>query len=544
MIPSTSTSTLGPLRKPAFLAYSVAGMSSNFGWQLHIVGASWLMTTLGGTPAQIALVQTAVALPFMLLSVPGGAISDRIGQRAMVLWAQIFLLVISVYLAASAYYGNLTPNLLLACTFLIGCGRAIYYPGWSSMVSEFLPRSEVPQGVALNALHNNLARSLGPALGGLVVAAVGAFVAFVLNALSHVSVFLTALRWPERVARDDLPPETFGHAIMAGLRYVALSPNLTAYSLRAAVFNFGAVAVLALMPLISRDLLHGGPQLYGFLFGAFGAGAVMAAFFFGALRARIASEPFLALGHGLFAVAMWVLAVSSLVWLSLLAALVAGVAWIFVQSTLYAGFQTASPRWVMSRSIAIYLTFVFGGNALGSMAWGVLAGGSGTRITLTVAAALLAAALALRFCCPVREIDGDGLDPHGGWIKPEPRLDMVPSSGPIVTTIHYRIREDDVAAFLTAMREKRAHRARDGAMRWTLSRDLLDPTLWFERFKVATWAEALRLQSRSTLAYVQVIERVRELHQGTGKPEVHYELVRDPAADPGSHHRFGSQPDV
>lgn len=228
----------------------------------------------------------------MLLSLPGGAISDKIGQRTMVLWSQVFLLVISIFLTVGAYLGLMTPLLLLACTFLIGCGRAIYFPGWQSMVSEFLPRKEVPQGVAIAAIYNNLARSLGPAVGGLVVAAVGAFVAFALEALSHVSTFLTALRWPRQAPGHDLPPEPLGRAIMGGLRYVALSPNLMAFTVRAAVFNVGAVAILALMPLISRDLLNGGPRLYGFLFGAFGAGAVMAALFFGRFATGSGSNPF------------------------------------------------------------------------------------------------------------------------------------------------------------------------------------------------------------------------------------------------------------
>lgn len=541
---STEASLLATLRNRPFLIYSLAGMSANFGWQLQIVGASWLMTTLGGTPEQIALVQTAVALPFMLLSLPGGAISDRIGQRPMVLRTQVFLLIVSVALTVCAYVGLMTPMLLLLCTFLIGCGRAMYFPGWHSMVSEFLPRNKVPQGVAIAAIHNNLARSLGPAVGGLVVAAVGAFVAFALDALSHLSTIVTAMRWPKNAAGANLPPEPLGQAIMGGLRYVALSPNLMAFTLRAAVFNIAAVAILALMPLISRDLLNGGPRLYGFLFGAFGAGAVLAAFFFGALRSRIRPEPFLALGHGLFAGALALLAFSTMIWLSLLGALLAGIAWIFVQSTLYSGVQTASPRWVMSRSIAIYHTFLFGGNALGSLIWGILAGKYGTSISLLAAAALLIMAPALRLRFRIREIDDEGLDPHDQWIAPIPRLDLLPKSGPIVTTIQYRIREEDVAEFLAAMGEKRAHRARDGAMRWTLSRDMIDTTLWFERFKVATWAETQRLQSRSTVSYLQVIERVRKLHQGNEKPEVHYELVRHPSTDTGTRHPVSPQPGV
>lgn len=531
-----ATSSLAPLKNRAFLGYSLAGMSANFGWQLQVVGASWLMTTLGGTPGQIALVQTAVALPSMLLSLPGGAISDKIGQRKMVIWSQLFLLVVSGFLAVCAWIGAMTPMLLLACTFLIGSGRAMYFPGWHSMVSEFLPRPDVPQGVAISAVHNNLARSLGPAIGGLVVAAMGAFVAFLLNALSHVTVLLTALGWPKTRPNAHLPPEPLGSAIMGGLRYVTLSPNLMAFMIRSMVFNTGAIAILALMPLISRDLLNGGPTLYGFLYGAFGTGAVLAAVCFGALRRRFRPEPLLAMGQMLFAAGLVILAISPLIWLSFLAALLVGISWILVQATLYAGVQTSSPRWVMSRSIAIYHTFLFGGNALGSLIWGLIAGLYGTDISLMAAAALLILAMVLYFPFRIREIDGTGLDPHGTWVPPVPRVDMVPTSGPVVITIHYRIRDEDIPEFLAAMSEKSAHRSRDGAIRWTLSRDMMDPTLWCERFKVATWAEAQRLQSRGTIAYQQVIGRVQALHQGEGKPDVHYELIRHPGAQSTASH--------
>lgn len=524
-----SSSPLEPLRNRGFLIYWLAGLSANFGWQVQLVGASWLMISLGGSPAQVALVQTSVALPVMLLSLPGGTLSDRFGQRAMVLWAQSFLMLVSIVLAACAYFGLLTPVLLLTCTFLVGAGRALYYPGWQSMVFEFFTRDKAPAAFAINTGNLNIARSLGPAIGGAIVAAAGAFLAFLVSALSNISVLFVASRWKIERPSQDLPPEPFLSAIMAGLRYIALSPTLIKIITRSFVFNVAAISVMALLPLVARDILQGGPRTYGFLLGAFGAGAVAAALMVQSLRQRMGLEKFLAAGFLTFAAATAILGASTNFVLSLVGAALAGVCWILIQVTFGSTNQVSSPRWVISRSIGVYQTFVFGGNALGSLAWGLLAGTYGTPVALYAAATMMALGALLGLVMRLREPDGTGLDPASAWVAPTPNVDMVSKSGPILTTITYRIREEDAPRFLDAMREKRRYRIRDGAVRWTLSRDILDPELWFERFKVATWAEAQRLHSRRTVAGGLVIEAVRKLHQGPEGPEVHYELVRSPA---------------
>lgn len=524
----TPSSPFAPLRNRNFRVYWLAGLSANFGWQIQLVGASWLMISLGGSPKQVALVQTFVALPVMLLSVPGGTLSDRLGQRLLVLWAQSFLMVVSIALAVSAWFGALTANTLLACVLLVGAGRALYYPGWQSMVFEFFERSQTAAAFAINTGNLNIARSLGPAIGGAIVASAGAFLAFLISALSNVSVLFVAARWKIARPAEDLPPEPFGSAIMAGLRYIALSPTLLKIITRSFLFNIGAISVMALLPLVSRDILQGGPQVYGFLLGGFGVGAVAAALLAQNLRNRIGLEPYLAAGFLLFAGAAAVLAVSPLLILSLLASAVAGVCWILIQVTFGSSNQVASPRWVISRSIGIYQTFVFGGNALGSLVWGIIAERQGTAVALLCAAGFLAAGAVLGLLMRLTEAEGNGLDAASTWVAPTPNIDMVFKSGPILTTITYRIREEDIPQFLEAMQEKRRNRIRDGAARWTLSRDIMDPMLWFERFKVATWADAQRLHARRTVAGGLVIEAVRKLHQGDDRPEVHYELVRQP----------------
>ncbi|MBF9032671.1 MFS transporter [Rhodobacterales bacterium HKCCE2091] len=521
-------SPLEPLKHRPFLVYWLAGLSANFGWQIQLVGASWLMVLLGGTPQQVALVQTFVALPVMVLSLPGGAITDRVGQRATVLWAQSFLLVVSVALAVLAWFEVLTPVLLLLGTLLIGSGRALYYPGWQSMVLDFFSRDEAPAAFAINNGNLNIARSLGPAIGGAIVATAGAFLAFVVNALANISVLVVARGWSKPDRADGLPPEPFWSAIAAGIRYISLSPALLTLILRSFVFNLAAIAAMAILPLVAHDVIGAGPEAYGLLLGAFGAGSVAATLMLQPLRARVPLETCITGAFLVFAAALATLAFSTNLALSLVATACAGVCWIVVQVSFASTNHVSSPRWVMSRSIAIYQTFVFGGATIGSLLWGWIAQSFGTPAALYAAAATMAAGATLGLFLKIRTPDLAGLDPQSDWVPPTPRVDMVAKSGPIVTTITYRIREEDTAAFLEAMRVKRRHRMRDGAARWTLSRAIDDPMIWIERFKVATWAGTQRLHSRRTVAGGQAIEKVRQLHQGPGRPEVRYEIVRDP----------------
>jgi MFS family permease len=521
-------SPLAPFRNRGFLGYWLTGLSANLGWQIQLVGASWLMVEMGGSAQQVALVQTAVALPVMLMSLPGGVMADLVGQRKLIIWAQSFLLVVSFGLAAAAYFQALTPALLLACTFLIGSGRALYYPGWQSMVFEFFSRENVGPALAINSSNLNIARSVGPAIGGAIVAASGAFVAFVINGICNLTVILVARRWPKVTATDGLPPESFGNAIMAGLRYMSLSPTLIAVTLRSFVFNIAAISAMALLPLVARDLIGGGPTTLGVMLGSFGVGAIFGSFVTDALRTKVPLERIFAGAHVGFAIATAVLALSSSLAVSLLAGMLGGFCWIITQVLYNYLVQVQSPRWVISRMISIYLTFVFGGNAIGSFVWGWLADSRSTPDSLLVSAAVCAASALLALSFRIREPSASGLAPHGTWTPPQPAIDLVARSGPIMTSITYRIRDENTGAFLDAMREKRRNRIRDGGTRWTLSRDILDPMIWTERFKVATWADAQRLHARRTVAGALVNETVRKLHDGAEAPEVHYELIRQP----------------
>src|SRR5882757_6304907 len=288
--PQTSTSPFAPLRQPIFRAIWLANLVSNFGGLIQAVAASWLMTTIAASPDMIALVQASTTLPVMIFSLAAGAISDNYDRRLVMLTAQGFMFAVSTALAVSAWLGLLGPWLLLTFTFLIGCGTALNNPAWQSSVSDMVPRRDIPAATMLNSAGFNSARSVGPALGGLIVATVGVAAAFVINAMSYVALIAVLVRWRPVYQERLLPRETMGIAMSAGLRYVAMSPNILSVILRGLAFGFGGIVILALLPLIARDFIKGGPVTFGILLGGFGVGAIIGALVSARLRSVLATE--------------------------------------------------------------------------------------------------------------------------------------------------------------------------------------------------------------------------------------------------------------
>jgi MFS family permease len=521
-----------PLRQPIFRAVWFASLASNFGGLVQAVGASWMMTSIAASPDMVALVQASTTLPVMLFSLAAGAISDNYDRRSIMLTAQGFMLVVSVMLALSAWFGLITPWLLLTFTFLIGCGTALNNPAWQSSVGDMVPRRDVPAAVTLNSVAFNIARSVGPAIGGAIVAAAGAVAAFTINAFSYIALIVVLARWqPPRVERL-LPRETLWIAMGAGIRYIAMSPNIRSVILRSFAFGFGGIVVLALLPLIARDLVHGGPLTFGVLLGAFGAGAVAGAFMSARLRRMLSTEALVRLTFAGYAAAAAIIALSTTMWLTMPALCVAGASWVLTLSTFNATVQLSAPRWVVGRALALYQMGAFGGMAMGSWAWGkaTLHLGPEKALLISAIALLVGAAIGLRYQLP--PLEALNLDPLSRWREPKVAVDIEPRSGPVIVTIEYIIKEEDVVAFLNAMAERRRIRRRDGARHWTLLRDLTDPMLWMERYDSPTWVEYIRQNQRVTQADAEIGDRVRALHSGPNAPVVHRMIERQTASLP------------
>ena len=526
--PVARRSPFSPLRHGTFRAVWAATLISNFGVLIQAVGAAWLMTSLTGSAGLVALVQASTTLPIMLFSLAAGAIADNYDKRTVMLVAQSGMLAVSIVLAGWTFLGLITPGSLLTFTFLIGCGTALNNPAWQSSVRDMVSRQELPQAIALNSVGMNIARSVGPALGGMIVAAAGAAAAFAVNAISYLALLAVLLRWtPERQTRL-LPPESLGAAMGAGIRFVSMSPTIRTVLFRAFVFGLAGSAVQALMPLVARDLVRGGPVTFGLLLGAFGMGAIAGGLFSSRIRQARGTEGLVRLSFIGFAGCALLTAVSSVTALTMLAMAVGGACWVLALSSFNVAVQVSSPRWVVGRTLALYQAAAFGGIALGSWTWGLVAEHFSISAALALSALvhLLAVLVGLRWVLPDdQEIN---LEPLNRWKEPNLGLDVQHRSGPIVVTIEYRIREEDVREFLALMAERRRIRRRDGARHWHLLRDLSQPELWTERYDTPTWLDYIRMAQRITQADASIVDRLRALHRGSEPPEVRRRIERQP----------------
>ncbi|MGN6270455.1 MAG: MFS transporter [Sphingomonas sp.] len=531
--PSPRVSPFRPFRHRTFRWVWITSTISNFGGLIEGVGAAWMMVTLAAPASMVALVQASRTLPVMLLSLAAGAIADQYDRRRVLIGAQWFLFLVSAGLMLSTFFDVITPWLLLTFTFLIGCGNAFNRPAWQSSVGEMVPREDLAGAVALNSMGFNVARSVGPAVGGIIVAAAGAAAAFAFNVLSYLGLFAVLWRWRPDLPKQTLPRERLHHAMGAGLRYVAMSPHILVVLVRSALFGLGSIGVQALLPLVAHDSLGGGSLTYGVLLGAFGIGAVGGALTGSVARRRFSTETIVRLSSIAFAAATAAVGLSAFLPLTLLALAVAGGAWVVALSSFNVVVQMASPRWVAGRSLALYQMATFGGMSLGSWLWGVVAESHGIGRALLIAAVVQGAAVIVALPFRLAEVEDLDLAPLREFAEPETAVPVDARSGPVVVTLEYTIDPADEVAFLTVMAERRRIRRRDGARHWHLLRDLADPTRWIERYHVPTWLDYVRHNQRRTRADATVSEQLRALHRGDGPPVVTRMLERDIGATLG-----------
>jgi MFS family permease len=519
-------SPLKLFKNQTFRSLWIAALASNFGGLVQAVGAAWLMTSLSDSQNMVALVQGSVALPIMIFSLLAGVFADNFDRRRVMLIAQFFMLVVSITLTILAFTDWLTPWTLLTFTFLIGCGTALHNPSWQATMGDIVTREELPAAVSLNSMGFNLMRSIGPAVGGAIVALAGAAAAFAVNSLSYIAIILALLRWQAPPRDTHLPREPFGSAFAAGLRYVAMSPNLLRVILRGFWFGLSAIAVLALLPVIVRETLSSMAFVYGIMLGCFGMGAVGGALMNSSLRNRFHNEAIAKGAFTFFAAACVALALSELPVISGAALLVAGACWVLAMSMFNVTIQLSTPRWVVGRALALYQTGTFGGMAAGSLIWGLIAESGGPRMALLIAAVLLLLGALIGLRLPLPEFGGVGLDLSNRFKEPPTHFDIKYRSGPVMVMVDYEIAQDDVPDFLATMSQRRRVRIRDGAQQWALLRDLHHPNHWSESYHMPTWGEYVRHNERRTNADTVISDRLRQLHRAEGPPVVHRMIER------------------
>jgi MFS family permease len=528
--PATPVSAWAPLRIRIYRTLWIAQLTSNVGTWMQMVGAQWLMGSLSSDPLLVALIQTALTLPLFLVGFPAGAIGDIFDRRRVLLLAQSFMLGCAALLAVLTLRGDVTPAVLLALTFAIGLGQALTAPSWQAIQPQLVGRELIPQAAALGATSMNLARAIGPAIGGALVAAAGPGWVFLLNAASFLGVLGVLALWRRDAPPKVLGPEHVTSALRAGIRFVRSSPRTRTVLIRVGSFVVFATALWALLPVVARTRLGLGSGGYGLLLGAVGLGAVLGAWTLPHARARWPLDRVVVAASVAFGGAAVVLAWVEFVPGVALALVVTGYCWIAVLSSLNASTQAVLPDWVRSRGMGVYLLVLQGGQALGAVVWGVVTSRYGTEWALSaVAVGLLSTVLVARRW-PLRTGAID-VRPSQHWPEPELAIDPHPQQGPVLITVEYEVPAENAAAFREAMERVGRSRRRSGAQRWGLFQDGADPERFVEAYLLPTWEEHLRQhQERVTRSDQEYERRSRALVREGTHPQVRHMFFADATA--------------
>lgn len=512
-----SGTIFAPLRVPLFRRVWIAGVFSNLGTLIQAVAAAWTMTSLTSDASLVALVQTASSAPMMLFAIVAGALADLYDRRNVALMALVVAALGAAMLTIVTGMGLATPTVLLLFCFMVGCGTTLFAPAWQASVRDQVPREDLPAAVALNSISFSLGRSLGPAIGGVIVALAGAFAAFAVNALSFLPIFIVLLLWRRPSAQADYPRERLGRAIGLGVRYMLNAPAVRTALVRVIIHAFGNSAILALLALFTREILGGDALVYGLSLGAFGFGAVAGASLIPRLRKRFSGEVIIRATGIIMGCALLAMSVNRSTLLTVLILMPAGACWTIASAMFNVAVQTSAPQWIAGRALATFQTAIAGGVAIGSWCWGVTAQGVGITSALAIAGVYIAVVQILGRW--LRVPDAADLDDRSPRL-PDP--DMQPPvdgrTGPVTIILEYRIALEQAGEFRRLMEEIRLGRRRSGAGGWTIARDLGDAELWIERFHFPTWHDYLRFRNRSTTADRRLLGRLRRMHRGEALP--------------------------
>jgi MFS family permease len=518
----TALSAWSPLQSAIFRNLWIATIVSNVGSWMQDVGAGWLMTELSSSPSMVALVEAADSIPMMLLALPAGALADIVDRRRLLIAIQFYLLIVAGILGILTLLGLTTAWGLLGLTFALGVGAAMMMPAWSAIVPDLVRTEELPAAVALNSVAINASRAIGPAIAGVLVAAVGPWLVFILNALSYLGILAVLVRWQREHKKSTLPAERFLSAIRVGMRFVMHADALQVVLIRGSAFFVFASATWALFPLIVRRELGRGPEIYGLLLTCIGLGAVAGAVLLPRIRAKVSRDALVAGASVLYAIAALALAHVQSIGLLSLAMLATGVAWISILSALQVSAQLTLPAWVRARGLAAFVVVFMGGMALGSILWGQVATRIGIPAALTSAAIGMALAVVLTWRFKLGRHEVLDFTPTMDW--PLPLLAETPEPDvPVLVTIRYRVQPDRRAEFVAAMQDVRKMRRRNGAYFWQLFHDSEEPTHFIETFMDESWMEHLRQHERASVADRAIQSRAKQyLVEGTTTKSSHF----------------------
>src|SRR5580658_9333245 len=509
MKPTASPNLWRPLRVTIFRNLLIADVISDAGAFMQNVGAAWLMVSLGAGPIYVALTQTASSLPYFLLALPAGSAGDIVDRRKLILFTETWMMSVALLLAVLTIAGFMSPWLLLTLTFALSAGDAFETPTWRAILPELVPKGDLAPASALNGIEFNLARAVGPALAGVVIAAAGVATAFVVNFVSFFGVILVVARWKRPIRKPTAPPETLGGATVAAVRYVRHSPAILNVVARTGIVMFFSSALFALLPTVARSVNETAIG-YGLLLGCFGAGAIGGALIMQPARARWSNEIVVSAGVVIFGLV--IVAISGLHRLSTLAPvmLIGGAAWVLFISLINALVQNLAPDWVRARVLAIFILVYQGSFALGSAAWGTVAQRAGIRVALVYAGVGTIATTVFALFAKLPDSTAD-LSPWNHWRMPVVVSKVATNlqQGPVLVTIKYSVIQEREAEFVEMIHQYGRIRRRDGAYRWGIYRDIEVADRYLEIFLVRSWGEHLRQHERQTQADRELELRLR-----------------------------------
>ena len=488
----TSASAWAPMRNAVFRALWIAVLVSNVGAYMQTVGAQWLLVDAAHAAILVALVQTADTLPDALFGLVGGVLADIVDRRRLLMTVQLTMAVMAGALAALTFAGRMTPWLLLTFTFILGSSSVLSNPAYQAVAPELAPAEDQRAASELGSISLNLARVVGPALAGLLIARLGVAFVFALNAATFLIFGLVAAAWREEVRRLPDSPEPFLSAFRAARRFVVNARVVRRMLARTIVFVLPASVLWALLPLVATQQLMLSAAGYGLLLGATGIGAILGAFALSRLRQRFSDYAVVVASGAVYAVSLALLVVAPSTVIAMILLVPAGAAWMIVVSLVNAALEVVLPAWIRARGLSIFQMVLFGAQAIGAVLWGVLGDMLGVRPAFLIAAFILLAGVASFRLWPF--IDISRIDPQTASIWPEPELavDVDPDRGPVVVENIYTIAPTDEKTFLELMSHLRRSRLRTGATWWGLFRKGERGHSFIEMYSMPSWNEHLR----------------------------------------------------
>ncbi|MDR2453880.1 MAG: MFS transporter [Bifidobacteriaceae bacterium] len=495
---------LAPLGIGLFRTLWIAQLVSNVGSWMQAVGAQWLL--VGGRDAALltALVSAASLIPVFALSLPAGVLADSLDRRWVLVFSNAFMCLAAGLLALLTWSGNAGPAVVLMLTFALGCGTALGGPAWQAIQPDLVPRHLLLPASALSSANINIARAVGPALAGAVVAWAGPSLVFAINTVTFLGVIGAVLLL--RTQRRSRGSVGLAPAVAAGLRYVRNAPGVRRIALRAALFVVPGSALWALLAVVAHSGLHLGSRGYGLMLGALGGGAVGGALLLPFLRGRLSNNAILALSTLLYSACLVAVALTGSVGLVVAVLLLAGVGWVCCLSVLNTAMLLSLPNWVRARSMAVYNVVFMGGQGLGALFWGAVGNLLGPDAALLAAAAITLGCLATMHLWPLYRATGT-LDRTTQPMSESTPDDAVPASaGPVQIQIEYRVAADDESAFRRAARALASSRRRTGAVTWDLWQDVADQRVFIEQYTLPSWGEHLAQREERITGYDRELE--------------------------------------